>query len=317
VSERGLTLLLSLLLDQWLSEPPNRWHPVAWLGSGLDRLERQAPRQPPGLALGLGIGLAGLAGLGSGLVGFGLERSLDRLPWPLRVALGALTLKPALSLRALADEATGVGWALAAGRLDPARTKLRALVSRETGQLAEAQVASAAIESLAENLSDSVVAPGLFYLVGGLPAAFAYRAANTLDAMIGYHGEYEQLGKAAARLDDLLNLLPARLSALLLLAAAWLGAGDGRRAWRTLGRDHGQTASPNAGWPMSAAAGALGRRLEKVDHYILGAEFAEPGAGDVRRAVRLYYGTVGFALALLLAGQAAWLWGRDRPAPAS
>jgi adenosylcobinamide-phosphate synthase len=280
---------------------------VAWLGTGLGRLERRAPRQPPSLALGLGFGLAGLAALGAGLIGLALERRLTGLPWPLRLTLGALAVKTSLSLRALADEASGVGQALEGGQLEAARRRLRALVSRQTAALEASQVASAAIESLAENLSDSVVAPGVYYLAGGLPAAFAYRAANTLDAMIGYHGEYEQLGKAAARLDDLLNLLPARLSAGLVLGAASLGAGDGPRAWRTACRDHGRTASPNAGWPMSAAAGALGRRLEKVDHYVLGAEFAPPGAADVRRAVRLYYGAVGLGLALLTLGQTARL----------
>ena len=191
------------------------------------------------------------------------------------------------------------------------------LVRYVAERLDEAQLASAAIESLAENLSDSVVAPGLFYLIGGLPGAYAYRAANTLDAMIGYHGDYEQLGKVAARVDDLLNLVPARLSALLLLGAAGFGLGNGAWAWRTLWRDHGQTASPNAGWPMSAAAGALGRRLEKIDHYILGAEFAEPGAGDVERAARLYYGAVGLALGLLFGLRAARSLGSlARTAPA-
>jgi adenosylcobinamide-phosphate synthase len=162
-------------------------------------------------------------------------------------------------------------------------------VSRPVAGLDGAQLASAAIESVAENLSDSLVGPLLFYLLFDLPGALAYRAANTLDAMIGYHGEYEDLGKAAARLDDLLNLLPARLSALLLVGAAWLGCGDGRAAWGTLRRDRARTASPNAGWPMAAAAGALRVRLEKMDHYRLGSPFPDPTPRDIGRAVRLCY----------------------------
>src|SRR5262249_31646910 len=143
------------------------------------------------------------------------------------------------------------------------------------------------IESVAENLSDSLVAPLFYYLIGGLPGALAYRAANTLDAMIGYHGEYEALGKTAARLDDLLNLIPARLSGLLITTAASLGLGDGWSALMTIWRDRARTESPNAGWPMSAAAGALRVRLEKVDHYVLGGEYPDPSPEDVRRAVRL------------------------------
>jgi adenosylcobinamide-phosphate synthase len=118
--------------------------------------------------------------------------------------------------------------------------------------------------------------------------------------MIGYHGDYEQLGKAAARLDDLLNVLPARLSGLLLVVAAWIGGGDGRAAWTTLGRDHARTESPNAGWPMSAAAGALRVRLEKMGHYKLGESFTSPNPRDVVRAVRLYHASAALGIALTL-----------------
>ena len=132
-----------------------------------------------------------------------------------------MALKPVLSLRALAGAAAQVEQALEAGELDQARQALRSLVSRPTGGLTAPLVASAAIESLAENLPDSLLAPVLYYLIGGLPAAYAYRTANTLDAMIGYRDpRYEYLGKAAARLDDLLNLAPARFGGLALILAA-------------------------------------------------------------------------------------------------
>jgi adenosylcobinamide-phosphate synthase len=211
-----------------------------------------------------------------------------------------VALKPVLSLRALAEAASRVEQALEAGELEPARQALRSLVSRPTGGLTAPLVASAAIESLAENLPDSLLAPVLYYLIGGLPAAYAYRTANTLDAMIGYRDpHYEYLGKAAARLDDLLNLAPARLGALALALAA---GGTAGQAVGTTRRERSRTASPNAGWPMSAAAGALGVRLEKPNHYRLGDGFADPTAADVRRAVQLVQRAAGIGVALLFGG---------------
>ena len=138
-------------------------------------------------------------------------------------------LKVTFSFRDLIEAAELVRRHLTAGDLEAARRGLRALVSRAAEGLDGGQVASAAIESLAENLSDSLVAPLLYYAGFGLPGALGYRAANTLDAMIGYHGEHEELGKAAARLDDACNLVPARLTALLLLGAAWGLATAARR----------------------------------------------------------------------------------------
>ncbi len=177
------------------------------------------------------------------------------------------------------------------------------IVSRDTSALPPELVAAAAIESVAENASDSFVAPVLAFAAFGLAGALAYRAANTLDAMIGYHGRYEHLGKAAARLDDLLNVVPSRLAAALIALASPFGGGDAVRAWRIARRDHGRTESPNAGWPMAAMAGALGVELEKVDHYRLGDPLEPPSASHLRRAVRIVLGAMALASgsALLLA----------------
>ncbi|MFN3309448.1 MAG: adenosylcobinamide-phosphate synthase CbiB, partial [Anaerolineales bacterium] len=162
------------------------------------------------------------------------------------------------------------------------------LVSRDTQALDVGQVAGATIESVAENTSDGIVAPLVYYAIGGLPLAWIYRFANTLDSMWGYRTErYEWLGKAAARLDDGLNWLPARLTAFLLVLAAWLRHENSRRALAVMRRDARTTPSPNAGYPMSAMAGALGVELEKVGHYRLGGGLAEPKVGDIRRAIRL------------------------------
>ncbi|NTU79716.1 MAG: cobalamin biosynthesis protein, partial [Chloroflexales bacterium] len=170
--------------------------------------------------------------------------------------------------------------------LDEARRELSArLVSRPTGKLDSAEVAAAAIESLAENLSDSVVAPAFAYLLGGLPAIAIYRLVNTADAMWGYRNErYEYLGKAAARTDDLFNLVAARLTAALIALAAVLVNRRGATAWQVAWRDAARTASPNAGWPMAAIAGALDTTLTKRDHYTLGDGPRVPDTAMIREA---------------------------------
>jgi len=161
---------------------------------------------------------------------------------------------------------------------------------------------SATVESVAENLTDSVLAPVCFYLAFGLAGAAIYRAINTADAMIGYRdGVLEHFGKVAARLDDVLNLVPARLAGIaIVLASSVDGRGSG--AWRILLRDRGRTASPNAGWPMAAMAGALRVSLAKRATYRLG-DGALPVRGDIRRAIRLVARATALGIALALAAR--------------
>jgi adenosylcobinamide-phosphate synthase len=201
------------------------------------------------------------------------------------VATVAHALESALSLRGLIRAARSVAAALSRGELDTARARLGVhLVSRPTATLDAGEVASGAIESVAENLTDALLAPIVSYLALGLPGALAYRALNTADAMLGYReGELEYFGKFAARLDDAANLLPARLAALALAAAAGLRA---PAAWTIMVRDHRRTASPNAGWTMSAMAGALGVSLTKPGAYRLG-EGRAPTAADIEHGVLL------------------------------
>jgi adenosylcobinamide-phosphate synthase len=204
------------------------------------------------------------------------------------VVLEALALSLLLSLRGLSAAARAVAESLKRGDLATARGQVgRHLVSRPTDSLDEAHVASAAVESVAENLTDSVIAPLCCFLVFGLAGAAAYRVVNTADAMLGYReGPLEWFGKVAARLDDVLNAVPARLAALALVAAAAITSADGRGALRTAWHEHGRTASPNAGWTMAAMAGALGVRLEKTDHYQLGTG-RWPAAPDIDRSIGL------------------------------
>jgi adenosylcobinamide-phosphate synthase len=189
-------------------------------------------------------------------------------------------------VRGLWRAAAGIATRLERGDLTGARTALGFhLVSRPTADLGEGDVAAAAVESVAENLTDSIVAPALMYLLFGLPGAALYRAVNTADAMIGYReGALEHFGKLAARLDDALNLIPARVAALALIVAAALTRAAPAHAWSIMWRDHARTASPNAGWTMSAMAGALDVRLVKRDMYALG-DGALPTPRDVRRSL--------------------------------
>lgn len=222
---------------------------------------------------------------------------------PAGVVLEAVALKALFAVRGLVRAAERVAGHLRRGELVAARRAVgEHLVSRATGALDPPAVASATIESVAENLTDSIVAPLLWYALLGLPGAAAYRALNTADAMLGYRaGLLEHFGKAAARLDDLANLIPARLAALALVATAALGGADARGALRTMWREHGRTASPNAGWTMAAMAGALGVVLEKPGHYRLGAGRL-PAARDIPRATRLVVGAALLAAVWIVAG---------------
>jgi adenosylcobinamide-phosphate synthase len=222
----------------------------------------------------------------------------------LRAGLHPLLLKPIFAYRGLRKAVKAVAKALANNNLTEARRLLSwHLVSRDTHELSEAEIAGAAIESLAENLADSLTAPLLAYAAGGLPAAWAYRFVNTVDAMWGYRTpEFEQLGKFPARLDDALNWLPARLTGGLLVVAAWLSGNDARNAARTMLAQHHHTASPNAGWTMSAMAGALGVTLTKRGVYELAGGQNELNVATIRRALRLADICVGLCVGLVCSG---------------
>lgn len=301
-ARRQRALCLALLLDLTLGDPPNRVHPVAWMGTAIGAVKRTAPRQGDlaQLAWGAALDVGGIL-MTVSLCRL-LERLTARLPAPWSWLAEAVLLKMTLSLRGLTVAANGVQAALDADDLAEAR-RLAAwhLVSRDTTTLGVSQVVAATVESVAENTSDGVVAPLLYYNLGGLPACWAYRFINTADSMLGYRDPaHEWLGKAPARLDDLANLLPARLTAVLLLLAAALAGENARRSWRVWRRDRGVTVSPNAGHPMSAMSGALGIKLEKVGHYRLGSGERPPTAEDVGRAVRLMRVTVALVAGLLV-----------------
>uniref|UniRef100_UPI003F4B2992 adenosylcobinamide-phosphate synthase CbiB n=1 Tax=Nocardioides sp. SYSU DS0663 TaxID=3416445 RepID=UPI003F4B2992 len=225
-----------------------------------------------------------LGAVAAATAGVGLSRAARRLPGPLGSVVVGASLWPLLSARLLLEEVAAVEAALGSGRpsaLVDGRRALARIVSRDTSDLTTEEVRAAALESLAENLSDSVVAPLWWFAVAGLPGAALYRYANTADAMWGYRTErWEHAGKAAARADDALNLVPARLTALLL-------AGPRPSVLRRLRREARRTASPNAGWPMAALALRSDVALAKPGAYTLHPAGAQPRPEDVTRALAL------------------------------
>lgn len=261
----ALALALAVLLDAWLGEPTWLYrrvdHPVVLIGRLAGLLERRlldpsasARRQRLAglllLVLTVGVSLS---------VGLLVTAACARLSggWVLEGVL----LSSLIAWRSLRDHVGDVAAGLRRG-LAEGRRQIAKIVGRDPDTLDEPAVARAAIESLAENLSDGVVAPLLFAAIGGLPAALAYKAVNTLDSMVGHKSQrYRHFGWASARADDLLNLVPARVTGLALVAGAGLAGLDRRGAWRALRHDARHHRSPNAGWPEAATAGALGLRL--------------------------------------------------------
>lgn len=284
-----LVLPIAFLIDLTIGDPPNRWHPVAWMGTLIAFLQRHTPHHGwvAQFLYGSAIAVGGTA-IWAYLVAL-LLRLHRALPTILHIVLEAFLLKMTFSLSGLFKAGRAVEIPLCRGDLNEARAQLAwHLVSRDTTELSESQVAAATIESLAENTSDGVIAPLFYYAIGGLPAAYAYRYLNTADAMLGYRDEArEWLGKVPARLDDVANLIPSRLTALLMIGCAWSSSGHIENAWRIWQRDASKTSSPNAGHPMAATAGVLAVELEKVDHYTLGSGQAFAQRQDIRRAIQL------------------------------
>jgi len=284
-AESALVLAAAFVLDGTLREPPLALHPVVWMGHAIAPLKRVRPRAHAAELLIGGLYVA-LITVGSAALGWALLRLAHPQPW-LAVAAQVFLLWSCFALKGLWAAGVEMALALEQHDLPRARRALTSLCSRDPSALSESELAGAAVESLTENASDSVVAPLLYFALLGVPGALFYRAANTLDAMVGYRGRFEYLGKVAARLDDVLNFLPARVTALALALAGLLLGMPVRRGVLVCLRDGHNTESPNAGRPMAMAAGLLGVRLDKRDAYVLGAELGVPDVAALRRALSL------------------------------
>ena len=298
-------VVVAFMVDHWLGEPRAGWHPVVWIGRYLDWAGRWvAPPSSPTLQLtadlkhfwlGMLFWLTGATAVS--VAAWVLQDAIMTLPKnlssslhlhavvgaALAAALLGLILKPLLAWAMLKSEVMAVEAALSES-VQAGRERLSWLVSRDVAALTEAKVRESAIESLAENLNDSVVAPIFWFVLLGLPGAALYRFANTADAMWGYRGVrngqvWEWSGKWAARADDVLSWVPARITAALLMAVSGIGA------VRALRQEARRTPSPNSGWPMAAMALGLGVCLRKSDGYELNALGRSPQPADTHRAI--------------------------------
>lgn len=311
--EPGLKTGLALAIDLAAGEPPDRFHPVCWMGKTVKLAERAADsfgRRPAPRRL---AGVVTALGLPAGVY-VTTRRLLKLTPRPFRGGLEVLLLYSALAVRSLGEAAHGVDEGLAAG-LEEGRSRVSLIVGRDTEELDEAGVVRAAVETVAENANDGIMAPMFYGFVGGAPLALAYKMVNTLDSMIGYRNErYRDFGWAAARLDDLAGFIPARLTALATVAASPVAGGDAPGAVSTWITDAGGHKSPNAGVCESVFAGALGVRLggpssyggSKVETPVMGAASRPPERRDISRAIGLMYTATAVAA---VAGALAWRTG--------
>jgi len=315
-SGRVLILIIAFGIEAMLAYPAAVFraigHPVSWIGALIAALDSALNRPDTSFAARRAAGVATVLLLlaGSLAVGALLEMVARDLPY-LRFAVAILVVAMLVAVGNLDQHVRAVSAALRADGLAAGRRSIAKIVGRDPDALDEAAVCRAAIESLAENASDGVTAPALWFLVGGLPGIIAYKAINTADSMIGHMSErHSAFGWAAARLDDLVNLPASRLTGLLFVAAAATVPGaSAPSAWRAYRRDARLHRSPNAGWPEAAMAGALGLRLAGprvyggvlVDDHWMGDGRAEATAQDIDRALMIYRTAFGGALLLVAA----------------
>ncbi|ASS76466.1 cobalamin biosynthesis protein CobD [Tumebacillus algifaecis] len=303
-----MNLALAYLIDLLVGDP--RWlpHPVVWMGKAITQLDRLLSKRQrskwPERLIGTLFPLVIAGGV------FALSYWLLQLlyaihPW-LSIALEIWLISTTIAVKGLADAGRGVYQALKKGDLALARQRLSWIVGRDTEHLDEREIARGGIETVAENIVDAVTAPLFYALLGGAPLALAYRAVNTLDSMVGYKNDkYLHLGWASARLDDIANYIPARLTVPFLVLAA---GGRGKRAWQIARRDASKHPSPNSGWAEAAVAGALGIRLGGENRYhgvpsfraYLGDPTREITPDHILQTIRMLYVSTALYLAFLL-----------------
>jgi len=315
-----IVIALALILDAVVGDM--RWlfraipHPVVLIGRLIGFLDNKLNRAGRGVATVLAHGLVVTVLVSAVAAGSGwaLSWAAERLPYGVALELFCVTVM--VAQRSLYDHGRAVALALRRDGLDAGRAAVGHIVGRQTEALDEHGVARGAIESLAENFADGVVAPAFWYLILGLPGLFAYKAINTLDSMIGYRSErYRHFGISAARLDDVVNLIPSRLAATLIALAAIIApTANPARAFKTMWRDAAKHDSPNAGWPEAAMAGALALALGGPREYLggvvktqwIGDGNPRATSQDIERAL-LLYGVTGL-LHMLFYATLATMW---------
>lgn len=289
-----MVLPAAVALDLILGDPPIMPHPIRWMGNAITWFEPRFRRLslPPAVS---GTLFAFSLVLLTWLSGYLILKAAGAIHPGVALVVEILLIYYCLAIRSLDSEARAVAKALGVS-LDAARMRVSRIVGREVHKLDESGVSRAAVETVAENLVDGIISPIFYAVLGGAPLCLAFKMISTLDSMVGYKNDtYIHFGKAAARLDDLANFIPARLSVPVIAAAARLLSGDGRQAMQTGLREGKNHSSPNAGYPEAAFAGALSVRLGGANYYhgllvkkpYIGGRFGDTGIGHISKACDL------------------------------
>ncbi|MFH1328412.1 MAG: cobalamin biosynthesis protein [Candidatus Bathyarchaeota archaeon] len=284
-----IVLALALIIDTLFGDPANRFHPTAWMGKAINFLKSKFRSQNPKIEKLNGVFLAILVILIFSIPAYFflsfVWQYLGLLPY---VIASAILLKHTFAIRAMENHVAPIANAIEHNNLEEARRAVAYIVSRNPTSLNKNQVVSATVESIAESTVDGIVSPIFYFCFFGILGAITYRVINTLDSMVGYRDKtHIHLGWFSAKLDSVANFIPARSIAFLMMIASILLKEDWRNTWRILNRDRAKTSSWNAGYPMSAMAGALNIQLEKPGSYILGDPNHDIETSHIYRALRI------------------------------
>lgn len=311
--------LLAVVIDTLIGDPNSKYHPVALMGKlidVLDKLLRKDSATPPTKLVCGFILVAIMLGFCYGLIHYvllGLQ--MIKTPEWLMILIQAVILSFMISPKSLAKAGNEIYDELIKNDLDEARKKVNYIVSRDVNQMDEKDITRATVETVAENIVDGIISPLFFFFIGGLPLAVLYRAANTMDAMIAYKNDkYLYFGRTAARVDDVLNFIPARITGILLIVIAFFQKLDYKNAFKMMMRDAKKHPSPNGGYSEATVAGALGIRLGGVNFYFghqtfrayMGEPIHQLRPEHIKQTIKLMYGVstlfaVGISLAIVLA----------------
>ena len=283
----------AILLDLVFGDPRNRYHPTAWIGNLIGIITPRMKNQNNSLEKLGGIFIVLIPVSISCIILTGLQSSIDLINFELlyiilSVVAFAILFKLTIAIRGMQTHALDILDAVQKDDLTLARKNLSMIVKRNTKDLDKKHILSGTLESLSENIVDGITGPMFYFALFGLPGAFVYRIVNTIDSMVGYKTEmFKNLGWFGANCDNILNYIPSRLTGLTMVLGSMMLGHDWRNCYTIFKRDGKKTDSPNAGYPMAALAGALGTKLEKIEHYSLGTDIQEITSQKVKEAITL------------------------------
>ena len=304
----------AIMLDLIFGDPKNRYHPTAWVGNFIGNLVPLFKNENANLEKFGGILIVLISTAVVGILLIALNLKLDSIignelvNMIVIIVISAILLKTTIAIKGMEKYALAVTKALENDDIDEARVNLAMITKRKTKNLDKNHVLSGVLESISENTVDGITGPMFYFALFGLPGAFIYRVINTIDSMIGYKTEmFKNLGWFGANCDNILNYIPSRLTAMTMVLGAMLLRYDWKNCYEIFKRDGKKTDSPNAGYPMAALAGALGTKLEKIEHYSLGANIQEITSKKVKDAITLmkitsllFYGIVSIPIILFI-----------------